>query len=212
MKIVINLPERTDRQKEMRKELSRVGWDAIFLPAVKPADAGTFPSIGARGCFLSHLEALERAQRLKASEVFLLEDDLNFDPQFSSLWPAIKSQLDRQAWSMFYPAPAEPKQDGLVAIEPTVSLLCSHFVVVNGDAIPLLVKALHEILSNRPMHVDGAYNTIRAETPSVTTFCHWPPLGYQRSSRSDISPGKFDRPNIPTIVVAAARHIKNMLR
>jgi len=196
----------------MEKELSRVGWEAIFLPAVKPADAGTFPSVGARGCFLSHLEALERAQRLKVHEVFLLEDDLNFDRNFATRWPLIKAKLDQRKWSMFYPAPATPRPDGLIEVEPSTALPCTHFVVVNGDAIQLLVDALHEILSHRPMHVDGAYNTIRAEVSSLRTLSHWPPLGYQRSSRSDITPGRIDRLGIASTAVMVARRIKNKLR
>ena len=212
MKFVINLPERNDRRKEMQKELSRIGWEAIFLPAVKPPNAGTFPSIGARGCFLSHLEALERAQRLNAPELFLLEDDLNFDADFAARWPSIKSQLDQKEWSMFYPAPARPTPDGLVEAEPMMPIPCTHFVLVNGGAIPTLVERLHEILADRPMHVDGAYNTIRAELPSVRTFCHWPPLGYQRSSRSDITPGRFDRHRLGSRALTLARRIKNKLR
>ena len=165
MKLVINLPERLDRRKEMEKELARVGWQAIFLPAVKPTDAGSFPSIGARGCFLSHLEALERAQRLNVRELFLFEDDLNFDMNFATRWPSIKSELDQKEWSMFYPAPVQPTSIGLAEAESTTPIPCTHFVLVNGGALPTLVDRLHEILANRPMHVDGAYNTIRAEAP-----------------------------------------------
>ena len=189
-----------------------MGWNAIFLPAVRPSDADTFPSIGARGCFLSHLEALERAHRLKAREVCLLEDDLNFDRHFVSRWASIKAELDKRKWSMFYPAPATATPDGLVEIEPSTALPCTHFMVVNGDAIPILILALHEIMSRRPMHVDGAYNTIRAETLSLTTLCHWPPLGHQRSSRSDITPGRLDRLGIASSALITARRIKNKLR
>ncbi|WP_029674707.1 glycosyltransferase family 25 protein [Bradyrhizobium japonicum] len=212
MKVVINLPERNDRRREIQKELSRIGWEAIFLPAVKPPDAGTFPSIGARGCFLSHLEALERALRLNAPELYLLEDDLNFDINFLAQWASIKSELDQKEWSMFYPAPVKPTTTGLVEAEPTTPIPCTHFLLVNGSTIPILVARLHEILANRPMHVDGAYNTIRAELPSVRTFCHWPPLGYQRSSRSDITPGRFDRHRFSSQVLSLARRVKNRLR
>ena len=41
------------------------------------------------------------------------------------------------------------------------------------------------------MHVDGAYSTVRAQTPTLLTFYNSPPLGYQRSSRSDIRPQTF---------------------
>ncbi len=78
-KWVINLKDRTDRRREMIEQLERVGWSAQFFPAVRPADAGTFPSIGARGCFLSHLALLKQAT---SGHILLMEDDLNFVPQF----------------------------------------------------------------------------------------------------------------------------------
>ena len=59
---VINLPYRTDRRSEMQRELSRIGWNAQFFPAIRPASAGSFSSIGAHGCFLSHLAVLKAAR------------------------------------------------------------------------------------------------------------------------------------------------------
>jgi len=41
------------------------------------------------------------------------------------------------------------------------------------------------------MHVDGAYSTIRAQNPQLNTYAYSPTLGYQRSSRSDITSARF---------------------
>ena len=60
-KYVINLEDRTDRRAEMEQQLRRVGWQAAFVAAIRPVDAGDFPSVGARGCFLSHLATLKQA-------------------------------------------------------------------------------------------------------------------------------------------------------
>ena len=82
-KYVINLEDRTDRRAEMEQQLRRVGWQAAFVPAIRPADAADFPSVGARGCFLSHLATLNRPA---GGHVLLMEDDLDFVPDFAQLW------------------------------------------------------------------------------------------------------------------------------
>ena len=50
---VINLPDRTDRRREMDKELKILGLAndprVSYFAAVKPNDMGKFTSIGARG-------------------------------------------------------------------------------------------------------------------------------------------------------------------
>jgi GR25 family glycosyltransferase involved in LPS biosynthesis len=74
---VINLEHRTDRRRAMEKELSKIGWNAEFFPAIRPAEAADFPSIGARGCFLSHLAVLRRASETEARRLILVEDDVN---------------------------------------------------------------------------------------------------------------------------------------
>ena len=103
---------------------------------------------------------------------------------------------------MFYPghvlqgAPA-----GLSRIEPAQPVLCAHFLVINQAARATVIEGLETILSRPaghalggPMHVDGAYTTIRAQHPELHTFVFSPSLGFQRASRSDIAaPKLFDR-------------------
>ena len=69
--VVINLRERVDRRREMEAELRRAGIGAgdrrlQFFAGIRPADAGLFPSIGARGCFESHLGVIALLQLLLA--------------------------------------------------------------------------------------------------------------------------------------------------
>src|SRR5271170_7150269 len=64
---LINLPERVDRRRELASELNSVGLSedderVIWMAAVRPPEAGGFPSIGSRGCFMSHLECLKSAR------------------------------------------------------------------------------------------------------------------------------------------------------
>ena len=74
-------------------------------------------------------------------------------------------------------------------------------MLVDGGAIPKLIDGLETILSRPPghpfggpMHVDGAYSTIRMQNPDLKTYAHRPSLAFQRPSRTDIGELKwFDR-------------------
>ena len=199
---VINLEHRVDRRVEMKRQLSRIGWDAVFFPAIRPTSAADFPSVGARGCFLSHLAVLKEAGRLRVRQLVILEDDVNFITDFSERWPPAIGALESREWSIFYPGHVIDKQmEGLSLISPSAGVQCAHFMVINDRAIPHLVEGLETILARPaghplggPMHVDGAYSTIRAERRTLITYAHFPVLGYQRPSRTDIGNLKwFDR-------------------
>src|SRR6516164_1613527 len=93
---VINLEHRTDRRAEMQKQLSVIGWDAEFFPAIRPESAANFISIGARGCFLSHLAVLKRARNADANRLIILEDDVNFTRDFEKHWAFAISELEKR--------------------------------------------------------------------------------------------------------------------
>ena len=218
---VINLEYRTDRRTEMLRQLSRIGWRAEFFPASRPENAGAFPSIGARGCFLSHLAVLQKAHEIGAQQLVILEDDVNFCRDFSVQWKFSMSILERQDWAIFYPGhilTALPT--GLSRIPSNTSVKCSHFIVVNGSVILTLIRGLQTILSRPagdpmggPMHVDGAYSTIRAQDPSLITYAYSPAMVYQRPSRTDIGELQwFDRIAALAPVVQFARRLKAEFR
>jgi len=199
-KIVINLDERPDRRDEMNRQLRRVGWDVNYFSAIKPTSLGGFPSLGAKGCFLSHLEVLKRSMA-DDRHLIIMEDDLNFTPDFLVRWPDAVSELFATDWSIFYPAAVAQGAGGLSLMEPSQGLQTTHFMLINRHSIATIADGLQAILA-RPMghpeggamHVDGAYSTIRAQNPKLRTYVYSPPLGYQRSSRSDIANVRvFDR-------------------
>lgn len=202
---VINLPERTDRRAEMGIELAKVGLSfdspkVHLFPAVRPADRGGFESIGARGCFMSHLAVLKLAQGRR--NVLILEDDLNIraDRRLAPL------PID---WGIFYGGARHEMTPtrSLTDMPASARIECAHFVAFNGAEIGRLVDFLDTILTREPgdprggpMHVDGAYNVYRALHTGVRTIVATPELGYQRSSRSDIAPLRwFDRSGIRTM-------------
>jgi glycosyl transferase family 25 len=215
-KYVINLPERLDRRTDMEAQLRQIGWDAHFLAAKKPISADGFPSIGAHGCFLSHLEALKHGTTLNA-HIVLMEDDLNFIPGFTKFWRQAFGAIQSKEWAIFYPGHTlKGKTTGLSLLEPTEGVVCTHFLIINHDAIPTIIQELTAILSRAPghplggpMHVDGAYSTIRAQNPQLATYIFSPTLGYQRSSRSDVGDLKvYDRIKILRPIVTRLRRFK----
>ncbi len=225
---IINLPERKDRRREVTRELARI--DALgdpqiaFFDAVKPTDPAAFPSLGARGCFMSHLDILRAAVAAGVGSLLILEDDFNFSTDFQA---SGKVQLDRLSganWDMFYgayrlnnatlaPPPGTPLPSD-VAVETTA------FVAFNGAMLPRVIAFLEGILTRPagspdygPMHVDGAYSVFRMLHPDVVTYAASPKLGYQRSSRSDISDTRPFVDKVPVLREAAnvARRLRRML-
>jgi glycosyl transferase, family 25 len=214
---VINLEHRVDRRVEMKRQLSLVGWDAVFFPAIRPTNAANFPSVGARGCFLSHLAVLKEAGRRRVRQLVILEDDVNFIADFLKRWPAAIGALESREWSIFYPGHIlHGQMEGLSFISPSTGVQCAHFMVINDHAIPDLVEGLETILARPaghplggPMHVDGAYSTIRAQRRTLITYAHFPVLGYQRASRTDIGNLRwFDRIGALAPAMNIARKLK----
>lgn len=220
---VINLPERTDRRREVERELARAGlpagW-AEFYPAVRPAAAGDFPSVGARGCFLSHLGALRLALARGWANVLVMEDDLAIDPALAADAAPVAAALGGGGWDFAYLGHLLPAAPGGATFRPhTGPIVNAHFFAVSGRCLPALVGFLDTVLSRPaghpdggPMHVDGAYSTFRAQHPEVVTLVAARSLGGQRSSRSDITPSWIDRWSWLQGPAAAARRVKRWLR
>jgi hypothetical protein len=217
-KYVINLREREDRRAEMMAQLHHVGWTAQFQEAKRPHTPDGFPSIGARGCYLSHLETLTRGYEMGSGHVLIMEDDLNFVGWFAHQWKRVYSELESREWSIFYPAHIlEVQPEGLHEVPCSLEIRCSHFVLFNRAALETIIDGLRTILSRSPghplgglMHVDGAYSTIRTQNSDLKTYVFSPSFGYQRSSRSDVADVRFfDRITIARPLLQKLRRFKN---
>lgn len=198
---VINLPQRHDRRQTMVLELKHIGVTlpsdkVIFFPAVKPSDQGNFPSVGARGCFLSHLAILTDARNQGLKNVLIMEDDLSFTSTLAQYQTEIVTKLANTEWDMVYLGHEEPIQLGsAIDLQPAVGpVMKSHFLAINGRVLDKLVGFLETLLSRPgghplggPMHVDGAYSTFREQNPEIITCLATPIWGFQRPSPSDIA-------------------------
>jgi glycosyl transferase family 25 len=217
-KVVINLPSRRDRRREMQRQLSMINWQADFYDAIRPNEAAGFSSIGARGCFLSHLSVLRQARDDKVDMLMILEDDLDFTKDFHNLWKGVEANLLRQAASpciIYLGHYLDIQGEGLVQLSPEVNVRCTQFMAITAPALLLITDELEQILARPPghpdggpMHVDGAYSTIRARHPKLTTFAHAPALGFQRPSRTDIGEQRFFDSPLLRPLISFVRAIK----
>lgn len=201
---VINLKSRADRRQEIGEQFGRLGL-SFQHPQIELHEASRFdsaagyPSIGARGCFHSHLRILTAAAAANLPSILILEDDLDFSHEIETLLPAALARLEETRWSIFYggyerPCPAaDIKTLGISHIGPQEPIRTTHFIALRGDAIAFAASYLNAIdgrpagsHEGGPMHVDGAYSWFRAAHPQLETWIADPQLGHQRSSRTDI--------------------------
>lgn len=223
---IVSLPDRLDRRQGIERELKKLGYrvDGVhirYFDAIRPEDAGNFPSIGARGCYLSHLHILKEAIRDDLHNVLVLEDDVSFSPLWYKMPHRMLDPLVMEPWQFVYFGHNEDTGEtnsGLTkASQPIATTHCY------GLSMSVF-KPLHDYLEAclaRPaghplggaMHVDGAYSLFRKQNPNALTLISTPSLAFQRSSRSDIYPNKwYDRNVLLQHVAGWARDLKNKFR
>lgn len=223
---IINLESRKDRKKDLVRQLSRldkvIDRDSIrFFNAISPNEKGKFPSIGARGCFESHLTILKSAMEDNVRELLILEDDLNFCDEINSLSILFYDLFKDSEWGFSYLGHTiknieEQQCPYLIEVDNEIGVTCTHIIAISGKIIPDLVKYFEAMYARPPgdpnggpMHVDGAYNWYRRYSKCKTVMTS-PPLGYQRSSRSNIAKNKFyDRLPIIRNLINYIRKLKN---
>lgn len=223
---IINLPKRADRRRAVRAELSSLGMHIngtriSFLEAVRPEDSGEFDTIGTRGCFLSHLSALEKAERDNVNSLLILEDDVSFSVTERMQLDTALAALEGMSWDLFYGgSPVEVTGNPLTRIDPDTPVMLAHFIAFSREGIRVAVPYLRAILERPagsaeggPMHVDGAYSWLRRANPQLTAFAATPIVAHQRSSKTDIHHHRgLDRVPILRALLSAARAFKNWRR
>ena len=224
---LINLPERKDRLRSAKKELGKVGWvlgpqGVKLYPAQKFKERGTFPNVGCRGTFCSHLACLHDAHQQGERNVILLEDDIVLTSSVPHLTSSIMRQLEETQWDFCYlgheqtgPVRNANSKTADVRLLPYRGhILQAHFVLINGRILSRLIRHLERVLAGTegdqeygPMPVDGAYNIFRRNA-DVHTLIADPKLGWQRPSRSDITPSVFDSWGALRPITSAVRHLR----
>jgi GR25 family glycosyltransferase involved in LPS biosynthesis len=226
--LVINLAERVDRRRSVEKEFQKAAWaDYRFFPASRFDDAAGFKLPSWRGCFTSHLECLRLAQQQQLENVLIFEDDIALSPSISRLTPAIIATIRKLDWDFLYfghemtgnIARATPRTNGVLFERYDGEIMTAHFYAVNSRIIPRLITHFernartvpgdHEY---GPMLPDGAYNTFRRYNKDVITYLANPKLGWQRPSRSDITPNVLDNYVALRSFMSFGRNVRLLIR
>ena len=221
---IVNLPYRLDRRREINAELQRfnisIDGDKVrLLEAIRPEHEGNFPSIGARGCFLSHLKLINDAIKDDLENILVMEDDLQLDARFLEIQDEMCADLHRKEWDFaYFGHVAEPNQpDEFHWSSTEQGLQTTFFYALNKSVLRPLRDYLEACLIRPPgdpiggpMHVDGAYSMFRNQNSQFITLISLPSIGHQRSSRSDVYDNKwFDKIWGIKQLVAFLRMLKN---
>jgi glycosyl transferase, family 25 len=224
--VVINLPERKDRRRAVETEFRRAGWSSFrFFPAFKFEEPAGFKVAAWRGCFLSHLACLHYARDRGLKNMLVFEDDIALSSSVPRLTPGIVGTIGQLDWDILYfgheetgdIGRANSSTDGIRFARYDKPLLTAHFYAVNGRIISRLIEHFERNAATiphdgryGPMTPDGAYNTFRAYNSNIATYIAVPKLGWQRPSRSDLSPSRWDhiKPLRPLVgCLRAAKHL-----
>lgn len=230
---IINLPERVDRLESSQSQLARAGWEVgpaavKIFSALRFTDRAGFPNAGIRGCFYSHLQCLQRAYAENKKSVLILEDDIALSRSLPRLSSTIISRLEAVPWDFVYfghygtgqIADASPitNESELRFQVWNDDIIGGHFYGVSNRILERLIASLNEIASGAegdrergPMPVDGAYNNFRRHNRDVRCIIVHPKLGWQRPSRSDITPHAMDQWPLFRPVGAAVRGLKHIV-
>lgn len=211
---VINLPERHDRRQQMTQELAKAGMPlqpgkVELFAAVKMDHAGIFPSIGLRGCYMSHLAIYRQAKQLGLRNVLVLEDDLAVSDDFKRYETDLIAQLQRSNWDAILfghlPGVGAPPEVRVRPGDPDFATLRSveqpfvgaHFYGVNASAFDRLIATFESVLSlpddyseHITVYPDGALFDMSTEE-NFSLLKAVPSFGGQRSSRSDCADLKW---------------------
>jgi glycosyl transferase family 25 len=215
---IVNLPHRTDRRREMERELGKldISVPVSYFPAIKMEDRGPFLRVGSHGAYLSHLAILKSAAALGES-VLILQDDCKFLPQ-------ARTHEVAESTDIFY--------GGYDASDPAdlhgSNIIGAHFMGFSASAAKKAAVYLESLLDpNFPPEpraaaqpqfdpairppIDGALVWFRRVHPEIQT--EFAMLSTQRSSRTDIGDlSLIDRLPIPAAAVGALRSARADLR
>lgn len=198
----INLPHRVDKWQKCQEEFSKVNIleKVIKFDGVQINGSFYHVNVRAAGCFLSHLEIINKCKEDNIKNVLILEDDIEFqnDP-INNLRLSINDLKDLE-WDIFYLGMSvtdEKFKNPLERITPNLlkinSALTTHAIAYNNivyskilDVVPRGLNFLPWMLQNESF--DGWL--MRHFLHKNNCFCTNEYLGGQRDSFSDINLGE----------------------
>lgn len=198
----ISLAHQTERRRFCRRQFLSEGVDVTFVDGIVPADRGRFPTRGAYGCFLTHLQILETAIAEQpvtgARYITIFEDDVLLPRSFSSTVATVMRQLRGLDWHIVYwgtennpPVSPVPGREPLATIAPQQTIIGKQAYTIRLDTVPELVNYLHFSRQKpNPAYSDGMYHEFRM-MHDLPAYTHTLRPARQASFASNITPGPY---------------------
>lgn len=213
---IIHLPDRVDRLRALRRELSRIGIDIgcskVSIPEPPmPETSNGFKSRGVYGNFLSHLEIIESAYRDGLDTIWVLEDDAIFSKRFQTQQLPIMQYLRENEWDQFFIGHTVLEElpvttTGLVRYSGP--FIWAHSYAIHRRIMPRLIEYLRKTIDREvghpeggKMYIDAAHFFFRQFNPDVICVVSSPCLSVQKGSPSSLnSPRWFQRSVFGTLL------------
>ena len=177
--LYINLDSRTDRRREVEKELQDVGWPIERLSATEPDPRNDTHATRAAACTASHLRALKILYERGVPFCTVIEDDAMFEK--GSIVCDLERRLSSVPFDMFLLGVNVPKYTAhrvrdLVKVK---SSFTTTGYIIKREAVPDLVAVWEN--TNKP--ADVAWSEVMSKREVIAPRT---PIVYQRPSFSDI--------------------------
>ena len=203
---VLNLEHRTDRKKEIIKELSKVDASNVeIFKAIKPqpdlvnywnkdylkempgwytGNSDTY-RIGALGCLLTHITIMKKALDFGYENILILEDDTEFvtNEKLDNIIKKYSKFLDNIDFGIFYLSGNNAKA-GIKKIIDNIYLTFATYTTGSYIINKKTMKFIIDNINGYPKEIDKFYQEV-IQNKFNCFVCH-PPLTRQRSSFSDI--------------------------
>jgi len=165
----INLDSRSDRWEEAQKEFIKHSLNVERVSAIQGSKMNLeFPveiKEGAVGCSLSHLFVLKMAKQLGLENYLILEDDIQFDPNFLDKFEHIKNEIPSD-WDMLYLGGQHYHGMNLKQISEHVFkceyTLTTHSFAIKNTVYDLFIDKLIDVTKPCDVHFASEHKNINA--------------------------------------------------
>lgn len=204
LRFLINLARREDRRHAVEAEIEKAGilaerfaavdavWKepASLLGSQIPRPIRGYESAGRYALALTQRLALRDAARRKAPAVLLLEDDVVFHPNFSSLIATVELPED---WGIFYLGCSHVQRPQWTAarVVRVQEAVDTHAVAIRAPYYRRVMQILDRHLKTNPGVPAASDRFLALLHREIPTYACFPNLAWQSVSSSDLASAKY---------------------
>jgi GR25 family glycosyltransferase involved in LPS biosynthesis len=183
----INLESRTDRKQRCEQIFKQFNLNVDFFPAI---DGKTIDNIKSKikpghvGCCLSHRELYKKIKNSNWKTVLVLEDDVEFDPNFVNLFEQYYKEVPND-WNLLYFGGNHnniSKKMISQHVHKLIKTYTTHCYLINTKCVNILLNEFDESRIY-DQEVDVHLSNVQKQIPCYGFYPH---LAWQRESFSDI--------------------------